>query len=108
MGRAGTAPELIRPSEWMPEVFGGGEAGYADLIQQALLRHAGRAESAAQPTAKDQALDALMPLKDVRLVLGYRSFHDNPYSVLERYFGIGNGKSADSYVREGPAGPMTR
>jgi uncharacterized protein len=26
-----TSPELIRPSEWMPEVFGGGEAQYADL-----------------------------------------------------------------------------
>ncbi len=26
-----TAPELIRPSEWMPEIFDGGEATYADL-----------------------------------------------------------------------------
>lgn len=48
---------------------------------------------------KDQALEALMPLKDFRLVLGYRSFHDNSYSVLERYFGIGNTKVSDAYLR---------
>lgn len=28
-----SAPELIRPSEWMPLVFGDAEAGYADLDQ---------------------------------------------------------------------------
>jgi uncharacterized protein len=28
-----SAPELIRPSEWMPEIFNGGEATYADLAE---------------------------------------------------------------------------
>jgi hypothetical protein len=67
------------------------------------------AELALKPTSadwdwygehKDQALEALMPLKDFRLVIGYRSFHDNSYSVLERYFGIGNRKGADGYLRD--------
>ena len=26
-----TSPELIQPSEWLPEIFDGGEAGYTDL-----------------------------------------------------------------------------
>lgn len=33
-----SAPDLVRPSEWMPEVFGGKEAGFADLDEaQAIL-----------------------------------------------------------------------
>lgn len=33
-----SAPDLVRPSEWMPEVFGGTEAGFADLDEaQAIL-----------------------------------------------------------------------
>jgi hypothetical protein len=37
---------------------------------------------------KERALEALMPLKEGPVILGYRSFHDNAYSVIERYFGI--------------------
>ncbi len=33
-----SAPDLVRPSEWMPEVFGGHEAGFTDLDEaQAIL-----------------------------------------------------------------------
>jgi uncharacterized protein len=33
-----SAPDLVRPSEWMPEVFGGQEAGFEDLEEaQAIL-----------------------------------------------------------------------
>lgn len=33
-----SAPDLVRPSEWMPEVFGGQDAGFADLDEaQAIL-----------------------------------------------------------------------
>jgi uncharacterized protein len=96
-----SAPELIVPSEWMPEVFAGQEAGYRDLAEaQAVIGelmalyngiNAGvAAESAALPTDCGFLIDVLANLEA-----------DAPISQWSRGFAQGHGwleETWDEYV----------